>query len=345
MATSTSRQQACADDRVMQHVAHKRMFVSWTPHSRPRDLAARLNAEYFIPAPFATSWWWPARYAIQAISTIGAILRRRPATVLFTNPPFAAGVACLVGARIVHAQCWADCHSGAYNDPRWMRFARANAAVVRRCRGAVFHNAVLAAEQQNGCSCSVVLSIYAMTDRTNHYDHPDIFEQSRPLMVAVCSYGFDEPVELILEAAEQIPQIDVAMTGRPPVGLSSRAPANVRFTGWLNERDYHDMLAKASAILCLTTREATMQNGLIEALEHRRPVVTSNTRALREWAHDVPGVLTVDHEPKALAVALSTVASNRAGWLDRAAQGQRVALRRAQAELCQLQDAMTASSR
>jgi glycosyltransferase involved in cell wall biosynthesis len=319
------------------------MFVSWTPHSRPRDLAARLNAEYLVPAPFATSWWWPARYTIQSIVTIATILRRRPAVVLFTNPPFLAGVACLVSAYIVKAQCWADCHSGAYNDPRWVRFARTNAAVVRRCRGAVFHNALLAAEQSDASCCSVVLSIYAMTDRATIDDQYDPAEKSRPLVVAICSYGFDEPVEMVLEAAERVPQIDVAMTGRPPVGLSSRAPANVRFTGWLDERDYHDTIARASAVLCFTTREATMQNGLIEALEHRRPVVTSNTRALRQWAHDIPGVITVDHDPDALAATISAIADDREGWLRRAAQGQRVALSRAQDELRQLQDEMTAA--
>jgi glycosyltransferase involved in cell wall biosynthesis len=315
------------------------MFVSWTPHSRPRDLAKRLDAEYRVPAPFATSWWWPARYTVQAVATIGAILRRRPKTVLFTNPPFLAGLACLVSTRLVGSQCWADCHSGAYNDPRWMRFARANAAVVRRCDGAVFHNALLAAEQRENVNRSTVLSVYAMSDRVVENDrscHP----QQRPLAVAVCSYGFDEPIDLILEAAARIPQIDIAMTGTPPAGLPSRAPANVQFTGWLSDDAYHNMIADALVVICLTTREATMQNGLVEGLEHRRPVITSNTQALRDWARDVPGVITVDHKADSLAETIAFVVQDNANWAVQASNGQQIALLRAEDELRKLQDAM-----
>ncbi len=313
------------------------LFISWTPHSRPRDLAPRLGADYVVPASFVKSWWWPARYGIQSIASVGAILRRRPAVVLFTNPPFLAGLACLVGARLVDAECWADCHSGAYNDPRWTRFASANGAVIRRCHGVVFHNKSLAAEQNDMTRHSVVLSIYAMTDRAAV---ADAIERPRPLVVAACSYAFDEPVELILATAERLPQIDFALTGNAPAVLRQKAPGNVQFTGWLSEPAYHDVIVGASAVICLTTREATMQNGIIEALEHRRPVITSNTRTLRDWAQAVPGVLTVEHDPEALTVAIRTIVDNRHSWLRRAEQGQRVAIRRAQAELRQLRDAI-----
>jgi glycosyltransferase involved in cell wall biosynthesis len=114
----------------------------------------------------------------------------------------------------------------------------------------------------------------------------------------------------------------------------------VRLTGWLSEQAYHDMIARASAVLCLTTREATMQNGIIEALEHRRPVVTSDTRALTEWAREVPGIVTVGHDPKALAAAIRSVVEDEATWLRRAEHGQQAAIRRARAELRQLQDAI-----
>ncbi len=204
----------------------------------------------------------------------------------------------------------------------------------------MFHNAVLASEQGGESRNSVVLTIHAMTNRAATEDDSCASDQSRPLVVAVCSYGFDEPIDLILEASALVPQIDVVMTGRPPAGLSLKAPSNVQFTGWLSEQDYNDAIAKASAIICLTTREATMQNGLVEALEHRRPVITSNTRALREWAKDVPGIVTIDHTPNELAATITTIAGDREGWRRRATEGQQVALSRAQMELCLLQDAL-----
>jgi glycosyltransferase involved in cell wall biosynthesis len=330
------------------------LFVSWRPHSRPRYLAERLDAQYLVPAPLVTSWWWPARYVIQAVATVAAIVRRRPATVLFTNPPFFAGLACLVGSRLIGAQCWADCHSGAYNDPRWARFAPANAAVVKHCRGAVFHNALLAKEQHHACVSSVVLSVYAMKDRVRAVASSSSIadssplagagevEQARPLIVAICSHGFDEPVDAILAAAKLVPNVDLAMTGCAPPELQRRAPANVRLTGWLEERDYHEMISRARAVVCLTTREATMQNGIIEALEHRRPVITSNTRTLRAWSSGVPGVVTVAPESEALAAVMAAVVADGEAWVRRAEWGQRAALDRAEAELSLLKQELTA---
>ncbi len=319
----------------------RRLFVSWTPHSRPRDLAVRLNADYVVPAAFAVSWWWPLRYVAQAVATVGTVLRRHPRVVLFTNPPFIAGAVCLIAARILRAQCWADCHSGAYNDPRWTRFERANAIVVGRCSGAIFHNAMLATQHNGECRRSVVVSVYAMADRTISDPQPRSSEQRRPLVVAVCSYAFDEPIDTILEAARLVPDIDVVMTGRAPSSLTSQASQNVKFTGWLDAQAYHEAIGRASALVCLTTREATMQNGLIEALEHRRPAVTSSTSALREWARDVPGIITVNDEPAALASALTAIVTEESLWLSRAAAGQRAALRRARDELGRLEDAIT----
>jgi glycosyltransferase involved in cell wall biosynthesis len=217
--------------------------------------------------------------------------------------------------------------------------------VIRRCHGAVFHNASLAAEQNAMTRRSAVLSIYSMTDRAAIGDAAAAGERPRPLVVAACSYAFDEPVDLILATAARLPQIDFALTGPAPAAVRRDAPENVHFTGWLADSDYHDTIVRASAVICLTTRDATMQNGIIEALEHRRPVITSNTQTLRDWAQDVPGVLTVEHDPAALAVSIRAVVDDRRRWLNDAEQGQRVAIRRASAELCQLREALAAGGR
>ena len=87
------------------------LFVSWTAHSRPRDLSQRLGAEYVVPGAPWESWPWPIRYSVQAVITLMLILRVRPKVVIFTNPPFIAGATCLAACRLVDAQCWCDCHS------------------------------------------------------------------------------------------------------------------------------------------------------------------------------------------------------------------------------------------
>ena len=74
------------------------------------------------------------------------------------------------------------------------------------------------------------------------------------------------------------------------------------------------MLAAATAVICLTTRESTMQTGAYEAAEHGTPMILSGTLALREY-FDVGGALFVeDHEPDTLAAAMRTVTRERANY-------------------------------
>ena len=68
------------------------------------------------------------------------------AAVIFTNPPFVLGALLLAIRSLMHFSLWADCHSGAFNDPRWSRFARGNAAILKRCDGVIFHNSAQASE-------------------------------------------------------------------------------------------------------------------------------------------------------------------------------------------------------
>ncbi len=315
-------------------------FVSWTPHSRARDLSARLGAAYLVPARFVLGWWWPLRYGVQAVTTIVRLLSLRPSVVLFTNPPCVSGVACLIGARLARAQCWADCHSGAYNDARWTRFARLNEFVLRRCSGAIFHNVVLATEQEGAAPRSVTLSVYSMRDRSAADSWGAKVVSGRPLALAVCSHALDEPIEAIIAAAELLPDVDFALTGSAPAGMAERLPANVRATGWLSDDDFDRTLSEAAVIMSLTTREATMQNGLIEALEHRRPVVTSDSQALRGWARGIPGVLLVDNRARSIADAVGTVVADQGRWDKLANQGHEAARRRSEAELDRFMEAV-----
>ena len=68
------------------------MFVSWMDHARARELADALGAELYVPGRQLSLTYWPMRYAVQGALTFFVILRRRPARILFTNPPFVAGL-------------------------------------------------------------------------------------------------------------------------------------------------------------------------------------------------------------------------------------------------------------
>jgi glycosyltransferase involved in cell wall biosynthesis len=137
-------------------------------------------------------------------------------------------------------------------------------------------------------------------------------------MVATLGWAWDEPIRELLAAAERVPDIEIVLTGRAPREVQAAAPANCTFSGWLPREEYRALLARATAVICLTTRESTMQNGACEAAEHGTPMILSGTRALREY-FDAGGVLFVEnHEPETLAGAIRTLAGDSPKYEDEA---------------------------
>jgi hypothetical protein len=265
------------------------LFVSWARHARVTAVAKDIGAKVVIPTPWALKWPWPLRYLVQAVSTIVVVTAQRPRGVIFTNPPFLTGSVLLMVRRVLHFSLWADCHSGAFNDPRWSRFARPNASMLGRCDGVVFHNSAQANQFGALCRQYVVVWGWQMIDRrltavTN--EHADASYGKGPGILAPLTYTFDEPVAELLVAAERCPDLKLTLTGSAPAGVRQDAPDNVSFSGWVSDDEYHKLLDACDAVLCLTTRSATMQTTLIEAIEYGKPVVVSDTAVLREWRGD-----------------------------------------------------------
>jgi glycosyltransferase involved in cell wall biosynthesis len=55
----------------------------------------------------------------------------------------------------------------------------------------------------------------------------------------------------------------------------------LRFTGFLPAGEFQSLMAHATVVLALTTREATMQRAAYEGLQLGRPLVCSDTGVLR----------------------------------------------------------------
>jgi glycosyltransferase involved in cell wall biosynthesis len=304
------------------------VFVSWTDHARAEGLAGSLGAHLYVPARSLSRAPWPVRYLAQAVLTLVDLLRRRPTHVLFTNPPFLAGLPILAAARLIKARVWCDVHSGAFNDDRWSRFALANRFVLARCDGVVFANARLAREVAELVRTrTVVVASPTLQERPSA-------STATPTMVATLGWAFDEPIDELLDAIRRVPEISVTLTGRAPGHLGGRTPANCTAPGWLPYETYHDLIGRATAVICLTTRESTMQTGAYEALEHGTPMILSGTAALREQ-FAVGGVVFVDdHRPATLARAMRQIVSERREYR-RDALAARTALSRQSRHQCE----------
>jgi len=104
-------------------------------------------------------------------------------------------------------------------------------------------------------------------------------------LVFVASWGGDEPVEAVIEAARDIENLNLYITGSPrrPKSFFQNLPSNVRCTGFLPNELYAGLLQSADAVIALTTRDFTLQLGGLEAVSSGKPLITSDWPFLQEF--------------------------------------------------------------
>ena len=130
-------------------------------------------------------------------------------------------------------------------------------------------------------------------------------------VVVITTFAPDEPLDEILSAAAQTPDVHFYVTGRmknAPVGAVDRATSNVHFTDFLPNETYYSLLDAVQAVMCLTTRDHTMQRGACEALWMGKPIITSDWKLLREYFRE--GTVHVKNTSDAIAGGIREMMDN-----------------------------------
>jgi glycosyltransferase involved in cell wall biosynthesis len=108
-------------------------------------------------------------------------------------------------------------------------------------------------------------------------------------VVFTTSFSGDEPIAEVISAYAGIGHgITLYITGnyrKYPDYVKYVGPAyeNIVFTGFLPEGEYQELLFSADAVLCLTRNDHTLTCGAYEGLALGKPMILSNTGAIREY--------------------------------------------------------------
>jgi glycosyltransferase involved in cell wall biosynthesis len=220
------------------------------------------------------------KYAVQSFRTLWLLLRERPRVVFVMTPPVVACYPVWLYCLVTGSTMVIDAHTGAFTDPRWERLRFLHAFVSRRAATTLVTNDYLK---------SIVDAWGA--EATIVRDVPLVFAEPEPfplaqgdVMTFICTFTRDEPIEIMIEAARAVPEVQFYMTGnhaRLDPALAARRPGNLTFTGFLPDANYVHLLRSSQAVICLTTADHTMQRGAYEAIYLERPVIVSDYEVLR----------------------------------------------------------------
>jgi hypothetical protein len=115
-------------------------------------------------------------------------------------------------------------------------------------------------------------------------------------VVVVNTFAADEPLPEVLSAADGLEGVRFYITGkksRAGESFPKNFPGNVQFTYFLPNETYYALLTQSQAVMCLTTRNHTMQRGACEALSLGKPIITSKWPLLETYFNK--GTIHVDN--------------------------------------------------
>jgi len=285
------------------------VVIAWMPVSqRSTTIADRLGYDLVLVgrSGFRRAWTAPFAYPLSAIRTVAALVRLRPRAAIIAVPPFVAPLVAWPFLAVLRAPFAVDVHSGAVLDRRWRWSLGLVAAVARSSVAAIVTLPTLEPPFRDRGAPTLVIPDPLPDVRTPDAPagDPGLPDggAAAPLVVAVCGWGLDEPIEALVASAEGRPW-RLVLTGRPRRDLDP--PANVTLAGFLDDDAYLRLLARADAVVVLTDREDTLLSGAWEAIALGRPLVVSGTQALRTTFGDAVGY--VDSERTTITAGIDAI--------------------------------------
>jgi glycosyltransferase involved in cell wall biosynthesis len=245
---------------------------------------------------------------VQAVATVVFLARQRPSAIIATNPPVWLGLIAYAYSKLRHSPMVLDSHPGGFgaqDDHVAARLQPIHRWLVRRVAAVLVTGEPWSTRvrQWGGrpiamWEAPVLWTVPPMAPRAEG-------EPLRVLYVGV--FANDEPVELFVDAMNQVEGIEVSITGdrrRAPEGLYEKAAQHVRFVGYLRGTQYVAAIANTDVIVTLTTEPSSVMRAACEAIWAERPVLVTDTPATRDA---FPSAVHVANDVSALAAAVAAL--------------------------------------
>lgn len=261
----------------------KWLCIAWAPYLRrsqvfAREIGCRLYLIHYLR--YQSHPYAPIKYVLQTVRTILVLLRERPRVIHVANPPFVCGLVVAGYCFVSHAKYVLDHHTGAFHRIwRWAlpvqkflaRHAASNIVVNMHWANIV---------QSWGGHVTVLVDPFSDLPSGSPFAVKEGFN-----MVYVNTFAPDEPLNAVIGAAAQLPDIQFYITGdlqRAKKNFLKELPSNVICTGFVPDDQYIGLLREADAIMALSIWDHTLQRGGCEAISVGKPLVTSDWPYLRQ---------------------------------------------------------------
>ena len=262
-------------------------------------------------------------YGLLLWRTLRLLRRRRPSRLWMQLPQMPVLWAGLLYRALFNrrVQLIADCHNAVFKPP-WSGMPWGISLLARCDLVLVHNNDVLEQALALGVAAErmrVLEDVPPLRETASLGPVPGTFAARRhPWVLFAGSYGRDEPVAEVLQAARRIDNGVVAITGRLSNAAKnghdiSSVPDNVVLTGYVPVEEFDALLSHCDVVLAFTKFDGIQLSVCNEALGFAKPMVMSDTRLLRALFGNA--AVTVDSsDPDAIADGIRRACEQSPHW-------------------------------
>jgi len=286
--------------------------VVWAPHeARTASFADWLKAPLYNIhyLGFKRLFFAPFKYPLQWMKTWYEMMRIHPRYIYVTDSPPVAGLCVYIYCLFTRTRYIMDTHTPNLYGDKWGWTAPLQRFLARRAVMNVVDQEAVKQVFESWNAPVIVLENPPKNIPQEWLGSPD--PSGPTTLTYVGTFGDDEPIEVLLEAAQQLPDIQFYILG--DTGLAERewidnAPKNVTYPGYLLKEEYWGLLSRSNAIIALTSHTFSLSGAAQDGIHIQKPVIISNQPPLR--LHFTKGAVFVDHTCESMVKGIQTLIEN-----------------------------------
>lgn len=268
-----------------------RLWIAWEIQRRNRTASHALGAPLL---EIDVGGHRLSRYLKSAWRTLKVLYQESPQIVIAQSPSIFLAVLAVVYGKVVQRFIVIDAHNAAIDRlPERNILGAVSRWVFREANLTVVTNEGLASKvEKYGGRVAILPDPLPNFSRPKRMALEGVFN-----VLFICTWANDEPFEDVIRAAYRIPrEIYIYITGNSrgrEAIVGEGLPPNVMLTGFVPEEEFEGLLHSVDAVMDLTSREDCLLCGAYEAVSAERPLILSDTFALRDYFDE--GALFTDN--------------------------------------------------
>ncbi len=287
----------------------RRLWIAWEKHRRSIELSKLFRCESII---LQSSFSRLIKFPLFILKTFFKLIHYKPHIIFAQNPSIVLNIFLLLFKPLGRYLFVSDLHNAAIipDNPLILAFFNFPYKVIHKYADYVIVTNKYLAEivRENGGRPLILPDPIPCIEKLEK-----ISLKGRFAVCCICTFGDDEPIDVILEAASLLAEEDIYfyITGnrsrfKRKYKKCSRSN-NVIFTDFLPEDEYIKLIRSVNVILDLTTRDNCLVCGAYEAVAVGIPLVLSKKKILMETF--TKGAIFCDNDGREVKEAILKIQS------------------------------------